>query len=202
MKLYFSPGACSLASHIALLEAGLPFVTERVDLGKKLTASGADFRAINQKGYVPALELDDGSVLTEGPAILQFIADQAAGAQLAPAAGTIGRYRVIEWLNFIGTELHKNFSPLFNPAASDDVKNAARTSLAHRFGYVERMLEGRDYLAGDQYSVADAYLFTVASWSGFVGFDLSDRPQLQAYVARIGARPAVQQALRDEGLLK
>jgi len=202
MKLYFSPGACSLASHIALLEAGLPFTTEKVDLGKKLTASGADFRAINPKGYVPALELDGGGVLTEGPAILQYIADQAPAGQLAPAAGTIGRYRVIEWLNFIGTELHKNFSPLFNSTASEDMKSAARTSLAHRFGYVARMLEGREYLSGDQFSVADAYLFTVASWSGFVGFDLSDWPLLQAYLARIAARPAVQQALGDEGLLK
>lgn len=202
MKLYFSPGACSLASHIALLEAGLPFATEKVDLAKKLTASGADFRAINPKGYVPALELDGGGVLTEGPAILQYIADQAPAGQLAPATGTIGRYRVIEWLNFIGTELHKNFSPLFNGAASEDMKNAARTSLAHRFGYVARMLEGREYLSGEQFSVADAYLFTVASWSGFVGFDLSDWPLLQAYIARIAARPAVQQALRDEGLLK
>jgi glutathione S-transferase len=202
MKLYFAPGACSLASHIALLEAGLPFATERVDLGKKLTATGADFRAINPKGYVPALELDDGSVLTEGPAILQYIADLAPGAQLMPAAGGIGRYRAIEWLNFIGTELHKNFSPLFNKAASEDMKTAGRTNLAHRFGYVARMLEGRDYLAGEQFSVADAYLFTVASWGGFVGFDLSDWPQLQAYLARVAARPAVQQALRDEGLLK
>ncbi len=201
MKLYFSPGACSLASHIALLEAGLPFSTERVDLGKKLTASGADFRAINPKGYIPALELGSGNVLTEGPAILQYIADQAPAAQLAPAAGTIERYRVMEWLNFIGTELHKNFSPLFNPSASEDMKTAGRTSLAQRFGYVARMLEGRDYLAGDQFSVADAYLFTVASWSGFVGFDLSDWPVLQAYLARVAARPAVQQALRDEGLL-
>lgn len=202
MKLYFSPGACSLASHIALLEAGLTFTTERVDLGKKLTASGADFRAINPNGYVPALQLDDGSVLTEGPAILQFIADQVPDGRLAPAAGTIGRYRVIEWLNFIGTELHKNFSPMFNPAASEDMKAAGRTNLAHRFGYVARMLEGRDYLGGDQFSVADAYLFTVASWSGYVGFDLSDWPLVQAYLARVAARPAVQQALGDEGLLK
>lgn len=202
MKLYFSPGACSLASHIALLEAGLPFATERVDLGKKVTASGADFRAVNPNGYVPALELDGGGVLTEGPAILQFIADQAPGAQLMPAAGTVERYRVIGWLNFIGTELHKNFSPLFNKAASEDMRTAGRTNLAHRFGYVARMLEGRAYLAGDQFSVADAYLFTVVNWSGFVGFDLSDWPLLQAHLARIAARPAVQQALRDEGLLK
>jgi glutathione S-transferase len=202
MKLYFAPGACSLASHIALLEAGLPFTTERVDLGKKVTASGADFRAINPKGYVPALGLNDGAVLTEGSAILQYIADLAPQAALVPAVGTIERYRVIEWLTFIGTELHKNFSPLFNKASSEDMKSAARTALANRFGYVARMLEGRDYLAGAQFTVADAYLFTVASWSGFVGFDLSDWPLLQAYLARVAARPAVHQALGDEGLLK
>jgi glutathione S-transferase len=201
MKLYFSPGACSLASHIALIEAGLPFATESVDLGKKVTASGADFRTINQKGYVPALQLNDGAVLTEGPAILQYIADQAPAAALVPAAG-IGRYRVAEWLNFIGTELHKNFSPMFNKAATEDMKAAARSALANRFGYVARMLEGQDYLLGEQFTVADAYLFTVASWGAYVGFDLSDWPLLQAYLARVAARPAVQQALRDEGLLK
>lgn len=202
MKLYFSPGACSLASHIALLEAGLPFATEQVDLGKKTTSTGADFRAINQKGYVPALELKPGVVLTEGPAILQYIADQAPQSHLIPAAGTIERYRVLEWLNFIGTELHKNFSPLFNKAASEDMQEAGRASLNNRFGYVARMLEGQDYLTGAQFTVADAYLFTVANWAAFVGFDLSGFPLVQAFVARVAARPAVQQALRDEGLIK
>jgi glutathione S-transferase len=202
MKLYFSPGACSLSPHIVLREAGLDFTTERVDLGKKLTASGADFRAINPKGYVPALELKDGSVLTEGPVIVQYLADLAPGSKLAPAAGTMERYQLQEWLNFISTELHKNFSPLFNPAASDDAKKAAHTSLANRFGYVERRLEGREYLMGAQFSVADAYLFTVASWAAYVHVDLSTLPTLQAYIARVAARPAVQQALRDEGLLK
>jgi glutathione S-transferase len=202
MKLYFSPGACSLSPHIVLLEAGLDFTTERVSLAKKLTASGADFSAINPKGYVPALELEDGSVLTEGPVIVQYLADLAPASKLVPAAGTVERYQVLEWLNFISSELHKNFGPLFNPAASDDTKDAARTSLANRFGYVERRLEGREYLMGSQFTAADAYLFTVASWAAFVHFDLSNFPTLKAHQARVAARPAVQQALRDEGLLK
>jgi glutathione S-transferase len=202
MKLYFSPGACSLSPHIVLLEAGLPFTAERVDLGKKLTAAGADFRSINPKGYVPALALDDGSVLTEGPAIVQYVADKAPASHLVPAVGTIGRYRVQEWLNFISAELHKNFGPLFDPAATEDMKKAARASLTNRFAYVARELGGKDYLLGSQFTIADAYLFTVASWADHVQLDLSDWPALQAFLARVGARPAVQQALRDEGLLK
>jgi glutathione S-transferase len=201
MKLYFSPGACSLSPHIVLLEAGLAFTTEKVDLRKKITASGADFTTINPKGYVPALELDDGSVLTEGPAIVQYIADRAPAKQLTPAAGSAGHYKLLEWLNFIGTELHKNFSPLFNPASSEDVKTNARAMLGKRFGYVAKMLEGRDYLLGSQFSVADAYLFTVASWAQVVQLDMSPWPVLQAFQRRIAARPAVQQAMRDEGLL-
>jgi glutathione S-transferase len=201
MKLYFSPGACSLSAHIALLEAGLAFTTERVDLRKKLTASGADYTAINPKGYVPALELDDGAVLTEGPAIVQYIADQAPAKQLAPAAGSAEHYQLLEWLNFIGTELHKNFGVLFNPGAGDDAKAQARALLGKRFGYVAQMLEGRDYLVGGRFSVADGYLFTVANWAAVVRFDLSPWPLLQAFQQRIAARPAVQQALRDEGLL-
>ncbi|MFL6675609.1 MAG: glutathione transferase GstA [Massilia sp.] len=202
MKLYFSPGACSLSPHIALLEAGLEFTTEQVDLGKKLTASGADFRAINPKGYVPALQLNDGTVLTEGPVIVQYIADLAPASKLVPALGTIERYQVLAWLNFISTELHKNFGPLFNPAASEDMKTAARTSLANRFGHAARQLAGHDYLVGDQFSAADGYLFTVTNWAAHVKFDLSDWPELGAHQARVAARPAVQRALRDEGLLK
>lgn len=201
MKLYFSPGACSLSPHIVLLEAGLPFTTERVNIRKKQTASGADFTAINPKGYVPALELDDGAVLTEGPAIVQYLADLAPEKQLAPAAGTAEHYQLVEWLNYIGTELHKSYSPLFNPAAGDDAKASARSLLAKRFGYVAQVLEGRDYLVGGRFSVADAYLFTVANWAAVVQFDLSAWPALTAYQARIAARPAVQQAMRDEGLL-
>jgi glutathione S-transferase len=201
MKLYFSPGACSLSPHIVLLEAGLAFTTEKVDLRKKITASGADYTTINPNGYVPALELDDGSVLTEGPAIVQYIADRAPAKQLAPAAGSAGHYKLLEWLNFISAELHKNFGLLFNPASSEDVKTSARTMLGRRFGYVAQMLEGRDYLLGSQFSVADAYLFTVASWAQVVRLDMSPWPVLQAFQQRIAARPAVQQAMRDEGLL-
>lgn len=202
MKLYFSPGACSLSPHIVLLEAGLDFTTEQVDLRKKVTASGADFRAINPKGYVPALELDNGALLTEGPAIVQYIADLAPQSKLVPPAGSLERYQVMEWLNFISTEIHKNFSPLFAPDASEDLRAAAREHLTRRFAYVAMMLEGRDYLGGAGFTVADAYLFTVASWAGFVKFDLSAWPVLQAYQARIAARPAVQQAMRDEGMIK
>jgi glutathione S-transferase len=199
MKLYFSPGACSLATHIALFEAGLPFSTERVDLKTKQTASGADFRAINPKGYVPALELDGGVVLTEGPALLQYVADQAQPGQLAPAGGTVQRYQLIGWLSYISSEVHKNFGALFNPAASEDAKGAAKAALAQRFGFLERSLEGREFLM-DQYSVADGFLFTVLGWCAHVKVSLADWPALQAYIARVGARPAVQQALRAEGL--
>jgi glutathione S-transferase len=202
MKLYFSPGACSLASHIALLEAGLAFSLEQVDLRSKQTASGKDFTAINPKGYVPALEMKDGNVLTEGPAILQFVADLAPDRQLAPAHGTLERYRLVEWLNFIATELHKNFSPLFRPTSTEDMKEAARTNLRNRLAWVAARLEGNDFLTGSQFTVADAYLFTVLGWSGKVGVDLSPWPVLGAFVERVGARPAVRQALREEGLVK
>ena len=201
MKLYFSPGACSLSPHIALLEAGLAFTTERVDLRNKLTAGGADYLAINPKGSVPALQFADGTVLTEGPAVVQYIADQAPGKQLAPAAGTTEHYQMLEWLNFIGTELHKNFGVFFNMAASEEAKAGARALLTKRFAYVALMLEGRDYLVGECFSVADGYLFTVANWAPMVHFDLAPWPAVQAFQARIGARPAVQQAMRDEGLL-
>jgi glutathione S-transferase len=202
MKLYFSPGACSLASHISLLEAGLDFTTERVDLRSKQTAGGLDFTTIASKGYVPALALADGTVLTEGPAIMQYVADQAPAARLAPAYGTLERYRVIEWLNFISTELHKSFSPLFRPASTDDMKEAARTTLRTRLGWLASHLEGRDYLLGSQFSIADAYLFTVLGWAGRVQFDVSPWPALAAFTQRVAARPAVQQAMRAEGLIQ
>jgi glutathione S-transferase len=201
MKLYFSPGACSLSPHIVLLEAGLPFTTEKVNIRKKQTAAGADYTAINPKGYVPALELDDGSVLTEGPAIVQYIADQAPAKHLAPAAGSAEHYQLLEWLNYIGTEIHKNYSPLFNPASQEDAKTAARAMLTRRFAFAAERLATHDYLVGGRFSVADAYLFTVANWAAVVQLDLSSFPALQAYQARIAARPAVQQAMRDEGLL-
>jgi glutathione S-transferase len=202
MKLYFSPGACSLSPHIALLEAGLDFTLERVDVRAKQTASGRDFFTINPKGYVPALEMNDGAVLTEGPAIVQFIADLAPDRQLAPANGTLERYRLVEWLNFISTELHKSFSPLFRPTSTEDMKEAARAHLTNRLNWLAGQLEGRDYLMGSQFTVADAYLFTVLGWANFVQFDLAQWPVFAAYTQRVAARPAVQQALRAEGLLK
>ncbi|WP_305823467.1 glutathione transferase GstA [Massilia brevitalea] len=202
MKLYFSPGACSLSPHIVLLETGLPFSTERVDLGKKRTAGGADFRSINPNGYVPALELENGTVLTEGPAIVQYLADLAPQTGLLPAVGQVERYQALGWLNYISTELHKNYSPLFKPDASDDMRANARKMLALRFSHVASHLEGRDFLAGSQFGVADAYLFTVLGWADVVKFSLADWPQLQVFRERIGARPAVQAALRAEGLLK
>jgi glutathione S-transferase len=202
MKLYFSPGACSLASHIALLEAGLDFTLEQVDLRSKRTAGGDDFVAINPKGYVPALEMNDGDILTEGPAILQFIADLVPDRQLAPANGTLARYRLLEWLNFISTELHKSFSPLFRPTSTEDMKEAARTGLRNRLTWLAARLEGGDFLTGSQFTVADAYLFTVLGWTSRVQFDLAPWPALAAFVQRVAARPSVQQALRDEGLVK
>lgn len=201
MKLYFSPGACSLSPHIVLLETGVPFTIERVDLRTKLTAGGEDFRAINPKGYVPALALDDGSVLTEGPAIVQYLADQAPAAGLLPAVGDVERYKVIGWLNYISTELHKNFSPLFNPAAGEETKAYARKMLGLRFEHMAAHLDGRSFL-GNAFSVADAYLFTVLGWADRVNVSLAEFPALQAFRARIAERPAVQQALRAEGLLK
>lgn len=202
MKLYFSPGACSLSPHIVLLEAGLAFTAERVDLGKKLTASGADFRSINPNGYVPALELDNGTVLTEGPAIVQYLADTAPQAGLLSPVGSVERYQALGWLNYISTELHKNFSPLFKPDSTDDIRERARKMLALRLDHVARHLEGREFLAGSQFGVADAYLFTVLGWADLVKFSLADWPQLQAFRARVAARPAVQQAMREEGLIK
>jgi len=201
MKLYFSPGACSLSPHIVLREAGLPFTLEKVDLRTKTTADGRDFRAINPKGVVPVLEMDQGGVLTEGPAIVQYVADLAPASGLAPAAGSMERYRLAEWLNFISTELHKNYSPLFRPELSDDIKTYARANLNQRYAYVESMLGGRDFLMGAQFTAADAYLFVVTNWARAVKLDLSAHANVLAFHARVGARPAVRQAMRDEGLL-
>jgi glutathione S-transferase len=172
-----------------------------VDLAKKLTASGADFWAINPKGYVPALLLDDGDLLTEGPAILQYLADLAPELQLAPANGSKARYQLQSWLTFIGTEVHKNFSPFFNPAATPEMKELARANLQRRLGYVNDQLAGRDFLMGDTFSVADAYLFTVVGWAKFVQLDLSAWPHLIAFQGRVAARPATQRALKAEGLI-
>ena len=201
MKLYYSPGACSLSPHIVALEAGLPLTTVRVDMKNKTTEAGDDYRAINPKGYVPLLELDDGVRLSEGPAIVQYLADLAPAAKLAPANGTFERYRLQEWLNFITSEIHKQFSPLFDGTMPEEAKEKFRKKLAGRFDWIAAQLEGRDYLMGS-FTVADAYLFTVLGWARYTGPDLARWPVLQAYMARIAARPHVQEALRAEGLLK
>lgn len=202
MKLYFSPGACSLSPRIALLEAGLPFTTQRVDTKTKELVGGGDFLAINGKGYVPALELDNGQVLTEGPAIVQYIADQKPESSLAPKAGTLERYRLQEWLNFITSEIHKGFSPLFNPALAPEVKQVFKDNLAKRFDWISKQLDGKSYLTGETFTVADGYLFTVLNWCQWVGIDLAKWPVLAAYQARVSARPKVQEALKAEGLVK
>ena len=201
MKLYYAPGACSLSPHIVLREAGLPFTAVKVDLKTKAMEGGGDFRAINAKGYVPVLALDNGARLTEGPAIVQYLADQAPQAKLAPAAGTFERYQLQEWLNFITSELHKQFSPLFDPLYPEELKAKQRERLGTRFDWIVQQLGGRDYLLGS-FSVADAYLFTVLNWSAWTGIDLSKWPALQKYVARVAARPSVQAALKAEGLAK
>ncbi|BDT60974.1 glutathione S-transferase [Massilia varians] len=200
MKLYISPGACSLAPHIALIAAGLPFAVERVNLKTKAIASGGDYRDINDKGALPALQLDDGRVLTEAAVLLQYVADQAPGANLAPAHGTFERYQVMEWLNYIATEVHKRFTPLFTPGCTEEGRSAAWAALARPLGYLAGKLEGRAFLTGETFTIADAYLFTVLNWAQFAKFSLDDWPALQAYQARIGAIPAVQEALRAEGL--
>lgn len=201
MKLYFATGTCALSPHIALLEAGLPFDAEKVDLRTKKTAGGADYDAINPKSYVPALVLDNGEVLTEGPAIVQYVADQAPERGLAPAAGTLERYRLIEWLNFISTEVHKTFSGFFRPDLSEETRNALLQQLGRRFDYVNRHLQGKEHLM-DGFSVADGYLFTVLSWTKPLKIDLSPWPNLQAYLQRVGSRPAVHAAMVAEGLIK
>jgi glutathione S-transferase len=201
MKLFYSPGACSLSPHIVLCELGMAHELEKVDLRSHTTASGADYYAINPKGYVPALRLDNGQTLTEGPAIVQYLADQRPEAGLLPAAGSLERARVQEWLSFIGTELHKNFSPLFNPTTSADAKSAALAGIAKRLSYVEQALSGQSFLCGERFSVADAYLFVVLGWCQHLSIDLNPHPAIQAFQQRVGARPAVQQALQAEGLL-
>lgn len=202
MKLYFSPGACSMSPHIALREAGLSFDMVKVDLGTKRTADGIDFKTINPKGYVPVLQLDDGSVLTEGPAIVQYIAEQAPASKLAPAAGTLERYRLMEWLNYITSEMHKSFSPLFNPKASDELKAMVRDALAQRFDYLSSQLQGKSYLMGETFTVADGYLFTVLGWTKPTQIDLSKWPVLSNYTKLVAARPAVRAAMQAEGLVK
>jgi glutathione S-transferase len=198
MKLYFAPGASSLSSHIALREAGLAFDLERVDLKSKKYGKERDFSRVNPKGYVPALQFEDGSVLTEGPAIVQWVADQVPEKRLAPAAGTMERYHLVEWLNFISTELHKQFSALFSPASSDAQKSHQRELIGRRFDFVQTALGAHPYLMGETFTVADACLFNVLSWCKWVEIDLAKWPKLTEYMARVAARPKVQAALAAE----
>jgi glutathione S-transferase len=202
MKLYYSPGACSLSPHIALHEAGLAHESIMAPTKTHKLPDGTDYYTINPLGYVPYLTLDDGRSLHEGPAIVQYIADQAPAKNLAPANGTYERYKLQEWLNLIGTELHKTFSPLFSPATPAETKEGAVTKLQGRLKWVDDELAGKQYLMGDTFTVADAYLFTVTNWAGHVGLDLSPYANLLAYRARVGARPAVVAAMKAEGLLK
>jgi len=198
MKLYYSPGACSLSPHIALLEAGLPYDLVKVDLRAKKLENGDDFLAVNPKGQVPVLALDSGELVTEGPVIVQMIADKAAGKNLAPAAGSPERYKLQEWLNFITTELHKNFSPLFQPVIPDDVKNFFRDRIKGKFKYADSQLANHDYLMGKQFTVADGYLFVMLKWAERTGMDLSEFKNLMAFKDRVAARPNVKAALDME----
>jgi glutathione S-transferase len=201
-KLYYSPGACSLSPHIVLRETGLPFLLVMASTKTKKLADGTDYYTINPKGQVPLLELDDGQRLSEGPVIVQYIADQAPASGLVPPAGTMARYRVLEWLNYISTELHKGFTPLFAPGTHEDTKTASRAKLGEKLAWVDSQLAGKTWLTGDTFTAADAYLFTVAGWGKYVGVDIAPLANLSAYMGRVAARPAVQEALKAEGLLK
>ncbi|EIT26314.1 glutathione transferase GstA [Yersinia pestis] len=200
MKLFYKPGACSLSPHIVLREAGLDFSIERVDLVTKKTETGADYLSINPKGQVPALVLDDGSLLTEGVAIVQYLADKVPDRHLIAPSGTLSRYHAIEWLNFIATELHKGFSPLFNPNTPDEYKTIARERLDKQFSYVDSVLAEHDYLLGKKFSVADAYLFTVSRWANALNLQIKERSHLDQYMARVAERPAVKAALAAEDI--
>lgn len=202
MKLYYSPGACSLSPHIALCEAGLPYELLRVDLMQKTTEDGRDYLTVNPFGYVPALELDNGEILLEGPAIIQYIADQIPDKGLAPPNGSLDRYRLQQWLNFISTELHKGIGALYNPALPDGAREMFIGLVSKRLNVLAPMLENKPFLMGDDFTVADGYLFTVLGWCPHLDFDLSPWPALGAFLGRVAARPAVQQALGEEGLLE
>lgn len=201
MKLYYLPGACSLSPHIALREAGLAFDLEKVDRKTGTTASGETYSKVNPPGYVPALRLDDGEILTEGPVIVQYVADRAPDKKLAPPAGTMERYRLQSWLNFVATEIHRNFTPLFNPAMSDETKAIFKERILQRLGHVDARLAGRAFLTGDQFTVADIYLFVTMTWTKPTKIDLSPFPNILAFMKRVGERPAVQAALKAEGLV-
>jgi glutathione S-transferase len=200
MKLYYAPGACSLAAHITLREAGLPFSLARVDL-REHKVDGRDYYAINPKGYVPLLEFDDGQRLGELAVILQYVADRKPGT-LAPAFGSIERYRLMEWLNFIATEIHKGLGPLWKPTTPESFKPVVLQAVANRFDYVAKALDSKPYLTGDAFTIADAYLFAIANWHKFLAFDLDRWPALQRFQERVAARPKVREALEEEHLLK
>jgi glutathione S-transferase len=206
MKLYYSPGACSLSPHIVACELGLPIELKKVDTKDKTIEGGGDYWRVNARGYVPALELDSGEVLTEGPAIVQYLADlkqdASPEARLAPPAGSFARYRLQEWLNFLTAEVHKQFSPLFKPNTPENYKQISKENLAARFDWLDKQLAGRDYVLGSAFSVADAYLFVLLRWTAPTRIDLSRWANLQAFQERVGARPMVKEALRAEGLLK
>ncbi|HXP32355.1 MAG TPA: glutathione transferase GstA [Stellaceae bacterium] len=202
MKLYFAPGASSLTPHIALREAGLAFELEQVDHRQKKTKDGGDYRSINPKGQVPALRLDDGQILTEAAVVVQYIADQKPAAKLAPPAGGMARYRLQEWLNFIASEMHKEVGALFDRNASNESKAQQKEMLVPKFEYLAQALAGRDYLMGDQFTVADGYLYNILRWARLNKIDLARWPALAAFMQRVEARPAVQAALKAEGLIK
>ena len=202
MKLYYAPGACSLAPHIVAAEAGIPLQLERVDLGLRRTETGQDYAHINPKGYVPALQLDDGSVITEAGTLIQYLADQQAGGPLAPPPGSMERYRVLEWISFVATELHKGFGPLWNPKSTLEVRQAVKARLLQRFAFVDAGLARTAFLTGTTFTVADAYLFTIVNWAPMHDIDLAPWPSLQSFMARVAARPKVQEAMRAEGLAK
>jgi len=201
MKLYYKSGACSLADHIALCESGLTFELEAVDTGSKKTAKGRDYFQINPKGYVPALELDNGQILTENAAILQYIGDRKPESGLTPPAGTLERNRLHEWLHFIGSEVHKGFSPLFRPTTPDAYKAVVRETLERRIDYTAKHLKDRDYLVGNNFTVADAYLFTILNWRSRIGLTFDKWPSLEKYTTRVSQRPKVQAAMKAEGLI-
>jgi glutathione S-transferase len=200
MQLYFSPGACSLASHITAREAGIPFDLNKADLKAKKTEDGSDYLAINSKGAVPALKLDNGQVLTEGVAIMQYLGDQKPESNLVPKNGSLERYRLQEWLNYITSEVHKSYSPLWNATADPAVKEYALANLHKKFDWLNTQLTGKKFLMGDTFTVADAYLFTVLNWSNFLSVDMTRWPAINAFSARVAARPKVQEALEAEGL--
>ncbi len=202
MKLYYSPGACSMAPHILAREAGYKFELEKVDIPNKKTEHGDDYWKINPKGYVPALMLDDGSVLTEVGVILQYLAEQKPESQLVPKAGSMERYREMEWLNFVASEIHKSIGALFNPKMTPEWKEAQLGLIARRLNFLSGTLEGKQYIMGNNFTAADAYLFTVLNWTNIHKIDLGPWPKVKDYMARVAARPKVQEVMKAEGLIK